>query len=111
MLNFVVGAGGVNNAVTGPGPETVFDGVFKFDLTGASANLGDNWAIAAADSQTFGASFSVDGFADQGDDTWSSGNYLFDEADGTLTVIPEPSTLALLGLAGIALAARRRMRA
>lgn len=110
-LNFVVGASGVNNRIYGTGTAT-FDGDFVFDLTGAGATLGDAWGIASVGAQAFGDTFTVAGFTDQGDDTWylASGDlgYLFSEADGTLTVIPEPGTLALAGLGIVALLIRRR---
>jgi len=112
-LNFVIGASGVNNSVFGTGTAT-FDGDFAFDLSGAGMTIGDSWSIASADSQSFGATFSVAGFTDLGNDTWSFDNggpsYLFDESSATLSVIPEPGTLALvmLGFAGLVARARQR---
>lgn len=111
-LNFDIGAVGVNNSVSGTGTAN-FDGIFLFDLTGASSTLGDTWTIASVSSQTFGANFTVGGgFADNGDDTWTSGNYQFSETTGALEVIPEPSTYAVifgsLALAGVLV--RRRLR-
>ncbi len=40
----------------------------------------------------------------------SGGSYTWMLGDGTLTVIPEPGTIGLLGLAGLALLLRRRFR-
>ncbi len=103
VLNFVIGASGVNNRVSGAGPQTVFNGDFVFDLTGASSSIGDSWTIASAVSQTFGDTFTAVGFADIGGNLWrASANgavYEFSEATGMLSVvIPEPATLALLAV-------------
>lgn len=95
VLNFVIGASGVNNSVSGAGPATTFDGDFVFDLGGASSNVGDSWTIASAANQSFGATFNVPGFTESGD-VWSSGVYRFSESTGVLTVVPEPSSLVLL---------------
>lgn len=107
-LNFVIGASGVNNSISGTGTAT-FDGDFVFDLSGASSNAGDNWTIASVGSQTFGSTFGVVGFTPSGD-VWASGNYRFDEGTGVLSVIPEPSAmvLTLVGLALIGYCRRRR---
>ncbi|TWT35272.1 hypothetical protein KOR34_01600 [Posidoniimonas corsicana] len=108
-LNFVIGASGVNNSVTGVGPETVFNGLFNFDLSGASAALGDSWMIAGADNQSFGDSFAVAGFTANGD-VWSNGAYRFSESTGVLSVVPEPAS-ALMGIvAGLGLVTVRRKR-
>ncbi|WP_146561308.1 hypothetical protein [Posidoniimonas corsicana] len=93
-LNFTIGASGVNNSVTGAGAETIYDGVFNLDLSGASSNNGDSWAIAAADNQTFGGNFSIAGFADLGD-VWVGDGYLFDTATGVLSVGEGPERLTL----------------
>lgn len=104
VLNFVIGASGVNNGVSGSGAETVFDGDFVFDLLSAGTNIGDSWVVAGAANQTFGATFNVVGFADMGGDLWSANansvTYQFDESTGILSVVPEPATLILLGLGG-----------
>ena len=108
VLNFVIGANGVNNSVSGTGAETTFDGDFVFDLSGASSNVGDSWLIASAANQSFGATFHVPGFTESGD-VWSNGVYRFSESTGELSVIPEPSTLAILMFAiPLATAATRR---
>ena len=112
-LNFVIGASGVNNSVSngdlGTQKHITLDGDFIFDLTGASTTLGDSWAVitTVAASTYYGSTFTVAGFADMGDDTWlgtaNGANYEFDESTGMLTVVPEPATLALLGLGGLLL--------
>lgn len=115
-LNFVIGASGVNNSVSGAAQfHTTYDGDFVFDLSGAGTTIGDSWDVitTAAASTYYGATFTVAGFADQGDGTWyldnGSAEYSFDTGTGTLSVIPEPATLGLIGVAGVGmLAARRR---
>jgi hypothetical protein len=105
-LTFDIGPSGVNNSVSGTGT-AAFNGIFSFDLTGASSNPGDSWTIASVANQSFGATFSVSGFAAAGD-VWVSGVYRFDEATGILAVIPEPGSLLLMALGGLAIACRRR---
>ncbi len=111
-LNFVIGANGINNSVSGLGGAT-FNGLFNFDLSGASTSLGDSWSIATVATKSFGGTFGVNGFTDAGGDTWQRNangvTYLFDEGNGMLTVVPEPSTFALMGLSGLALVLRRRL--
>ncbi|MBB5350050.1 hypothetical protein HNR46_000271 [Haloferula luteola] len=111
---FGIGASGVNNTITGSGAIT-YAGTFLFDLTAASSVVGDSWLLSSVTTQTFDSSFAVDGFANQGDGTWTqtidpSKSYEFDTATGTLSVVavPEPS-VALLGLlGGLGLIRRRR---
>ena len=110
QLKFEIGASGVNNAITGGGTINL-NGDFLFDLTGAGSTVGDMWSIVDVDNldETFGSSFSVLGFADNLNDTWSNGNYLFSEASGTLSFIPEPAA-ALLSLLGLGTFVLRRRR-
>jgi hypothetical protein len=115
MMNFVIGASGVNNKITvgtGKMGTVNFDGDFFIDLTGAGVNVGDSWALASVTSQTFGATFSVVGFADMGDNTWRKNTngawYEFSETTGALSVIPEPATMLLLGLGGLVLRFKKR---
>lgn len=92
-LNFVIGATGTNNQVYGAGVAT-FDGVFNFDLTGASTTEGDSWVVVDASTltETFSDTFSVAGFSDIGNNTWATTangvRYMFNEATGTLSVVP-----------------------
>jgi hypothetical protein len=55
----------------------------------------------------------VTGWTDNGDNTWTLGDYTFSEATGVLSAVPEPSALALLCAAsaftGIAIYRRRRV--
>ncbi|MGE9267149.1 MAG: PEP-CTERM sorting domain-containing protein, partial [Verrucomicrobiales bacterium] len=107
VLNFDIGASGSNNAVSGAGSAT-YDGSFVLNLSGASSNVGDSWVLNSAAVTTYGATFSVQGFTDNGNDTWSLGDYLFSEATSTLTVVPEPSALGLAATGLFGLLARRR---
>ena len=116
-LNFVIGENGVNNGVsngTGAQKHVSFDGVFIFDLSAAGTTLGDSWSVitTAAASTYYGDTFVVQGFSDQGDNTWylnnGSAEYSFDEATGTLSVIPEPATIGLMGMFGVGMLFFRR---
>lgn len=94
VMNFAIGDSGVNNSVSGTGASTTFNGVFVIDLTGAGTNPGDSWTLVTASNVTYSETFTVEGFTDEGDDTWSiqaNGiTYLFDEGTGVLSVyIPE----------------------
>ena len=94
VLNFVIGANGVNNSISGTGPSTALNGNFKFDLSGAGTTPGDSWAIVTASNVSYGETFAPIGFTDMGDDTWQKNAngtaYVFDEGTGTLSVyIPE----------------------
>ena len=119
VLNFVIGANGMNNNIGGVGT-AFFNGAFNFDLTGADNTLGDNWNIVNVSSSTYGSTFSVNGFTQNGS-LWDNpiGNtgdqYEYNTATGILTVdvVPEPSTFVLagLGLAGLALIRARRRQA
>ncbi|MCF7839139.1 MAG: autotransporter-associated beta strand repeat-containing protein [Candidatus Marinimicrobia bacterium] len=111
-LLFKIEGDGVNNALLGTGTLNL-DGALRFDLTAASQTFGDSWMIVdhAALTETYGATFAIADFTDQGDGTWTktvNPTYEFDQATGYLTVIPEPGSLLLLGLGSLALALRRR---
>ena len=108
VLNFVIGASGVNNSVSGTGAEAVFDGDFVLDLSGAGTSYGDSWAIVSAANASYGETFNVVGFTPSGD-VWANGDYRFNEGTGVLSVVPEPGSLALV-LIGVALAAGCRRR-
>jgi hypothetical protein len=113
ILNFDIGASGVNNSISGLGTLTL-NGDFSFDLSGASANVGDSWTIVSVAARTFGATFTAVGFTDMGTDMWNiSANstvYQFDEATGVLSVVPEPATwiMLVLGAMGIAIYSRKK---
>ena len=106
-LNFVIGASGVNNSVSGTGSTTI-DGRFVLNLSGASTNLGDSWTIASASGQSFTSDFSVDGFTRQGGGTgsglWDVQTngvfYEFSTASGVLSVVAQPSTNVVMSPPG-----------
>ncbi|MCA9206194.1 MAG: hypothetical protein KDA59_24245, partial [Planctomycetales bacterium] len=87
-LTFDIGSNGVNNAVVGTG-WAEFNGVFHFDLTGASSTLGDSWTIVDVAAPSFGSSFGVAGFTEI-NDVWTSGMYRFAESTGILSVSAAP---------------------
>lgn len=116
-LKFVIGADDVNNLITGTGAGSVIlDGLFTFDLTGASTTLGDSWNIVdiANLAESFGSNFAVSGFSpDVGGILWNGSangaSYQFSEATGVLTVVvPEPRVALLGGIGLLALLRRRR---
>lgn len=119
VFNFMIGVTGVNNSITSPGGQQhiTLDGDFVFDLSGASTTDGDSWLVIGTTpaSTYYGSTFTVADFTPQGDvdGTWtkpiddSSLYYQFQQSTGLLTVAPEPGSLALLALGGLALLRRR----
>jgi autotransporter-associated beta strand protein len=111
-LTFYIGSNGINNAVTGTGTLNL-DGDFYFNLSSAGTG---SWNIVDVGglSETFGLTFMVNGWTDNGNDTWSTlfgGNtYTFSEVSGVLATVPEPSTYALFGtgLVGLLVLCRNR---
>lgn len=88
---FAIGPSGVNNAITGAAARnTLLNGSFELDMSGASSNLGDSWALVTAANTTYGASFSIAGFDNYGG-VWSNGSYAFDQATRLLTVLSPPT--------------------
>ena len=101
-FTFDIGAAGVNNAIfqdTSAISAFTIDGDFIFDLADAGTGESDTWSIIGSTvlaSTTFGTNFSVSDFTESSG-VWSNGSYEFSELTGVLTVVPEPSTFALLG--------------
>jgi len=111
-LTFDIGANGVNNGITGAGAVNL-NGDFVFNLTNAAATGSWNIVDVGSLTEVFGATFSVVGFTDAGNDLWttiSGGSlYTFSEATGLLTAtVPEPSACAFLALGVTTILARRR---
>jgi len=112
-LTFYIGANGVNNTLGGTGT-AILDGDFIFDLSGAVAMSGNSWQTVNVGTltETFGSTFTVQGFTESGN-VWTNGSgYSFDEATGVLsyTAIPEPATPILLGAGLLSLTMSRRRR-
>lgn len=115
-MTFFIKGNGVNNGISGSGGITL-DGDFVFDLSVASLVANNSWNIINVGtlSETFGTTFTVQGFTKSGN-IWTSdinSNVRFSEATGALSVVPEPSTAALLilGAASALYLARRRRQA
>jgi hypothetical protein len=118
LMNFTIGASGVNNSISGTGVAT-FDGDFYFNLSSASKVLGDSWTLVdnSTLTETFSDTFTVLGFTDIGGNAWlkwitpSTMAYMFNESTGILNVVvPEPATIALLGMGGLSLLRIRKRR-
>ena len=88
--SFIIGASGVNNKIAGTGDAT-FDGLFTFDLTGATSTPGDNWTIIDVATQTFGSTFTVGGGFSQSGSVWTDGTYTFNPNTGILAVAAPPN--------------------
>ncbi len=95
-LTFIIGAAGECNRIYGTGVAH-FDGRFDIDLSAAGVAGGDSWNIVDAGTltATFGSSFSVSGFTDEGNGIWSAAangvEYRFSQSTGTLEVVGEAS--------------------
>ena len=91
-LQFVIGANGVNNGISGTGAVNL-NGAFNFNLTGADTTVGDSWNIVNVGTltTTFGGTFSIPGFTYVGSNLWTNGaNYYFSTATGNLVVGCQP---------------------
>ncbi|HKI70716.1 MAG TPA: PEP-CTERM sorting domain-containing protein, partial [Verrucomicrobiae bacterium] len=116
-FNFLIGANGINNSISGTGGETVYNGSFIFNLVGAGTTPGDSWLVAGAANQTYGSTFGLVAFTDNGGGVWTTTQkgalYEFNANDGMLTVVPEPGVLvlSLLGGLGMLVGLRRSRKA
>lgn len=88
-LGFTIGGSGTNNRVSGTGTLNA-DGIFAFDLSGASTNGGDSWLIMGTNVvANYGQNFLVDGFDGSGGNWTNTVNgvtYVFAQSTGVLTV-------------------------
>jgi hypothetical protein len=114
LMNFTIGANGVNNTIYGVGT-VEYAGALNIDLTAADNTIGDTWVLSSPTTQTYDATFSVNGFTSLGDgNTWTQAakgvTYQFTQNNGTLSVVPEPATCVMLVLAamGIAFYSRKK---
>ena len=94
-MNFVIGANGVNNSISGAGAETIFNGDFNINVAGANTTLGNSWTLVSSTNRVFGDTFDVPGFFEYSTGTWINGNFQFSETTGALTVAPAPDLLTL----------------
>lgn len=92
QFKFVIGANGVNNAVTGSGSGSVqLDGDFNIDTSGASTTSGNSWSLVnvGALAETYGGTFSVIGFANNSG-VWTKTDgpnvWTYTQATGVLSV-------------------------
>ena len=90
-FNFVCGASGVNNAITGSKAVTL-DGTVNIDTTGAGSTIGDAWNLVAnTGAKNYGATFSITGFSRTGT-AWkktidAARAYQFEQTTGVLAVV------------------------
>jgi fibronectin-binding autotransporter adhesin len=125
QLRFTIGGNGINNQLINSGGTVSLDGDFVFDLTGASTTLDDSWTLAigaisyAGSLGTFSVLSTAGAFTETslGSGLWTreqnGATYQFSEVNSVLSVVPEPSTYALLSLAAAGVGAhiiRRRRR-
>ena len=126
QLRFTIGLNGTNNQLTQSGSAVVnLDGDFVFDLTGAGTTVGNSWTLTSGtiNYNGLGGTFSVLSTAGAFTETFSgsgiwtrdenSVTYQFSELNSQLSVVPEPSTCAMLAIAAAGVAGhmvRRRRR-
>ena len=84
--DFVIGANGVNNAITGPSAQQVsLNGVFNIDLTNASTHAGDFWTLVSAANAAYGSTFGINGFTYAGGLWRNTNGYAYSQSNGQLT--------------------------
>jgi autotransporter-associated beta strand protein/T5SS/PEP-CTERM-associated repeat protein len=95
QLRFVIGANGVNNAVTGSGTVQL-DGDFAIDTTAANTTSGNTWSLVHVGtlSASYGGTFNVVGF------TNSSGVWTKTEGPNTWTYTQSTGVLSVSAGAG-----------
>ena len=97
VMNFTIGANGVNNRVFGQGT-LVLNGTFVFNLTSAGNTPGDSWSIVdeVHSSVAYGSAFAVEGFTQNGAfwETVANGvHYRFNTTNGVLSALHETLTI------------------
>lgn len=102
VLNFVIEASGRSNTVSGTGPQTAFNGTFRFDLTTADTEVGAAWPIVTASNAVFGETFAVADFTEYPGGIWVQDVYLFDQNTGILEVFDSSIPLFLMHPATVA---------
>lgn len=123
QLRFTIGGNGINNQLVNSGGTISLDGDFVFDLTGAGTTLGNSWTLATGSINysgslgTFSVASTGGAFTEVSTGVWTrdenSVTYQFSELTSQLSVVPEPSTVAMLGFAAAGIGAhmiRRRRR-
>ncbi|TWT90865.1 Autotransporter-associated beta strand repeat protein [Pseudobythopirellula maris] len=87
-LGFLVGPSGSTNSITGATARaTHFNGAFNINLSQASFEAGDSWALVTAANSSYGDDFEVTGF-EGAEGVWGDGSYSFEQATGLLTIVP-----------------------
>jgi autotransporter-associated beta strand protein len=105
-LLFKLNATGDINTLANNGGIVTLNGSINIDV--ADYATGSTWDLFDG-TVGFGAGFSVNGWQQEADGLWSFGtDWSFDQLSGVLTVIPEPSTWALLGIGTALLYITRR---
>lgn len=115
---FVIQDGGLSNQLQFSGTSALdLNGTLRLDISGLTASSGI-WNLVVDSSSTianygggFGLAF-VGGpaFVNGGSGTYTSGNWTFDTASGSLSLVPEPGIAGLLALGGAAITLFRRRR-
>ena len=85
-FTFKVEGPGDSNSISGPTAiSTLLDGKFQIDDSSVEYALGNSWQLVTAANTSYGATFEVEGFANESG-VWKSGSYTFDQATGLLSV-------------------------
>jgi len=100
--NFTIGANGTNNAITGASAQQVLlNGVFNLNLTGASTRLGDSWPLVSAANTTYGGTFAVSGYTNNGGLWVGPSGYEFLQSTGRLMRVTGSNTVFWAGVSSL----------